>query len=117
MISLQKEKYEKWTDIDSSDVFDQDLGVQISDFADTAAVIENIDLIISIDTAIVHLAGALGKEVWTLLPYSPDWRWMLDREDSPWYPTMKLFRQPEPGDWDSVFSSIKECLMKRSESE
>lgn len=113
IISLQKEKYEKWTDISPSEVFDQDLGEEISDFADTAAIIENLDLIISIDTAVVHLAGALGKEVWTLLPFSPDFRWMIDREDSPWYPTMKLFRQPQPGDWGAVFEKVGRCLEER----
>jgi hypothetical protein len=113
LFSLQKEKYAKWTDISLPEFFDQDLGEDISDFADTAAIIENLDLVISIDTAVVHLAGALGKEVWTLLPFSPDFRWMIDREDSPWYPTMKLFRQPKPGDWESVFEKVKGCLEKR----
>ncbi len=79
---------------------------EINDFSDTAALIENLDLIISIDTAVAHLAGALGKPVWTLLPFVPDWRWMLNREDSPWYPTMRLFRQPSPGDWEPVIGRI-----------
>lgn len=83
---------------------------EIYDFSDTAAFIENLDLIISIDTAIAHLSGALGKPVWTMIPFIPDWRWMLNREDSPWYPTMKLFRQPSPGDWESVINRIKEGL-------
>jgi FKBP-type peptidyl-prolyl cis-trans isomerase 2 len=83
---------------------------EISDFADTAAFILNLDLVISIDTAVAHLAGALGKPVWTLLPFVPDWRWMLNREDSPWYPTMRLFRQPAPGDWESVVNRIEETL-------
>ncbi|NOX34927.1 MAG: tetratricopeptide repeat protein [Deltaproteobacteria bacterium] len=113
LISLQKEKYEKWTDVDPKEIFDRDLGEEISDFADTAAIIENLDLVISVDTAIVHLAGALGKEVWTLLPFSPDWRWMIDREDSPWYPAMRLFRQPAPGDWSSVFKKVGKNLLKR----
>ncbi len=111
LISLQKEKYEKWTDVEPSTLFDQDLGDELSDFADTAAIIQNLDLIISIDTAVVHLAGALGKEVWTLLPFSPDWRWMLEREDTPWYPTMRLFRQPAPGDWGSVINDVKQALI------
>jgi ADP-heptose:LPS heptosyltransferase len=76
-----------------------DWTADMTDFADTAAMIERLDLIITVDTAVAHLAGAMGKPVWTLLPCMPDWRWMLDRTDSPWYPTMKLFRQPEPGDW------------------
>jgi tetratricopeptide (TPR) repeat protein len=79
---------------------------EINDFSDTAAFIINLDLVISVDTAVVHLAGALGKPVWTLLPFVPDWRWMLNREDSPWYPTMRLFRQPFPGDWESVIDNV-----------
>ena len=71
---------------------------EILDFSDTAAFMENLDLVISVDTAVAHLAGALGKPVWTLLPYDPDWRWMLNRGDSPWYPTMRLFRKSSPGD-------------------
>jgi len=85
---------------------------QIHDFADTAAFIENLDLIISVDTAAAHLAGALGKSVWTLLPFVPDWRWLLTRDDSPWYPTMRLFRQPLPGDWKSVIAKLAEELQK-----
>lgn len=113
LYSLQKEKYRNWTDVESDLIFDHDLGVQISDFADTAAIIENLDLVISVDTAVVHLAGAMGKEVWTLLPFSPDWRWMLDRNDSPWYPTMRLFRQPSPRDWDSVMNEVKKALVQK----
>ncbi|MCP4021815.1 MAG: tetratricopeptide repeat protein, partial [Desulfobacteraceae bacterium] len=108
--SLQKEKYAKWTDIDPDDLFEKDFGEEISDFADTAAIIENLDLVISVDTSVVHLAGAMGKKVWTLLPFAPDWRWMIDREDSPWYPAMRLFRQTRPGDWKSVFSKVKKEL-------
>ncbi len=81
-------------------------------FSDTAAFIENLDLVISVDTAVVHLAGALGKPVWTLLPFVPDWRWMSDREDSPWYPTIRLFRQPSLGDWESVIAKVKDELLK-----
>ncbi|HBE42257.1 MAG TPA: hypothetical protein DDW27_13815, partial [Bacteroidales bacterium] len=84
---------------------------EINDFSDTAALIENLDLVISVDTAVAHLAGALAKPVWTLLPFAPDWRWMLNREDSPWYPTMRLFRQPSPGDWESVMEKLKEELI------
>ncbi|MCD4678603.1 MAG: tetratricopeptide repeat-containing glycosyltransferase family protein [Desulfobacula sp.] len=117
LYSLQKEKYGRWTNINPVQIFDQDLGEEISDFADTAAIIENLDLVISIDTSVVHLAGALGKEVLTLLPFSPDWRWMIDRDDSPWYPTMKLFRQPAPGDWNTVFKNVKKYLEKRLKQE
>jgi ADP-heptose:LPS heptosyltransferase len=73
---------------------------------DFAAQIAALDLVISVDNTTVHLAGALGKPVWTLLPCVPDWRWMLNREDSPWYPTMRLFRQPSQGDWSSVIKMI-----------
>ena len=83
-----------------------DLTAEIYDFADTAALIANLDLVISIDTAAAHLAGAMGKPVWTLLPFVPDWRWLLGRDDSPWYPTMRLFRQPAPGDWERVMGRV-----------
>jgi tetratricopeptide (TPR) repeat protein len=83
------------------------LGEEFEDFGDTAAVIENLDLLISVDTAVVHLAGAMGKTVWTLLPYAPDWRWQRNRDDSPWYPSMRLYRQPARGDWASVFEQVE----------
>ena len=83
-----------------------DLSPKLHDFTDTAAVIANLDLVISVDTSVVHLAGALGKPVWTLLPFAPDWRWMLERNDSPWYPSMRLFRQPKPDDWTSVMARV-----------
>jgi tetratricopeptide (TPR) repeat protein len=83
---------------------------QLHDFADTAALIANLDLIISVDTAVAHLAGAMGKPVWALLPFVPDWRWLLDREDSPWYPTLRLFRQPDRGDWAGVVSKVAQAL-------
>ena len=88
----------------------KNLGSDFEDFADTAAAIENLDLVISVDTSVLHLAGAMGKPVWALLPFSPDWRWMLDRRDSPWYPTMKLFRQKNRGQWEPVFKSVAEEL-------
>jgi len=69
-----------------------------------------LDLIITVDTAVAHLAGAMGKRVWVLLPYVADWRWLLDRQDSPWYPTMRLFRQTKPGNWQGVFNQVKEQL-------
>jgi tetratricopeptide (TPR) repeat protein len=82
------------------------LGEDFDDFSDTAGVIAGLDLIISVDTSVAHLAGAMGKPVWVLIPYVPDWRWMLDREDSPWYPSMRLFRQQKRGDWGAVFHQI-----------
>jgi hypothetical protein len=83
-----------------------DLGSQFQTFQDTAAVLQRLDLVISIDSAVAHCAGALGVPVWVLLPFCPDWRWLLDREDSPWYPTMRLFRQTEPGKWATVFARV-----------
>ena len=91
-----------------------DLSDNLNDFADTAAVISQLDLVISVDTAIAHLAGALGKPVWILLSFVPDWRWMLEREDSPWYPTARLFRQQKPGDWEEVFDRLKTALQERA---
>lgn len=87
-----------------------DVGRLLEDFADTAAVLQRLDLLITVDTAIAHLAGALGRPVWTMLCHSPDWRWHLDRSDSPWYPTMRLFRQPTWGDWDSVVDRVRAAL-------
>jgi hypothetical protein len=84
----------------------------LQDFAQTAALIQNLDLIVTVDTAVAHLAGAMGKPVWVLLPFVPDWRWMLDREDSPWYPTMRLFRQRTLGDWPGVIGGVLEQLRK-----
>jgi len=83
---------------------------ELNDFADTAALITNLDLLIAVDTAVAHLAGAMGKPIWTLLPFVPDWRWLLQREDSPWYPSMRLFRQPSLGDWNSVVTRVAETL-------
>jgi len=84
----------------------------IHNFADTAAFMAELDLIISVDTAVAHLAGALARPVWTLLPFSPDWRWGLEREDTPWYPTMRLFRQPALGDWAAVIQRVAEELSR-----
>src|SRR5262249_9754241 len=86
----------------------------INDFADTAAIIMSLDLVISSDTSIVNLAGALGRPVWVLLPFRPDWRWLLDRDDTPWYLTARLFRQRDAGDWatvlDDVCTALKQLL-------
>ena len=85
-------------------------GDELKDFSDTAALISNLDLVISVDTSVVHLAGALAKPVWVLLPFIPDWRWLLDREDSPWYPTARLFRQDDSRAWDNVITSVHAAL-------
>ncbi|MBF0347500.1 MAG: tetratricopeptide repeat protein [Magnetococcales bacterium] len=82
----------------------------LTDFADTAAVLMDLDLVISVDTSTLHLAGALGRPVWALLPFAPDWRWMLERNDSPWYPTMTLFRQRQRGDWQEVITRVKKQI-------
>ena len=87
------------------------LGAQVEDLADTAGIIENLDLVISVDTAVAHLAGAMAKPVWVLVPANPDWRWLLDREDSPWYPTMRLFRSPVRRSWDPVFRRLRKELL------
>jgi tetratricopeptide (TPR) repeat protein len=87
-----------------------DLGPELADFSDTAGILANLDLVISIDTAVAHLAGAMGLPVWVLLPHVPDWRWFLERTDSPWYPSMRLFRQTTPGDWQTPLEQIKSAL-------
>ena len=83
---------------------------------DTAAVMKNLDLVITSDTSVPHLAGALGVPVWVALPFVPDWRWLWDRSDSPWYPTMRLFRQKKAGDWEGVFEEIRAALADEVQS-
>ena len=85
-------------------------GDALRDFSDTAALVANLDLVISVDTSVAHLAGAMGKPVWILLAYAPDWRWLLDRDDSPWYPTARLFRQDASRKWDAVIPRIRAAL-------
>lgn len=89
-----------------------DLGSRLENFADTAAVIQCLDLVIAVDTAVVHCAGGLGKPAWVLLPFAADWRWLTDREDSPWYPSIRLFRQQQPGQWAPVFDRVAQELHK-----
>jgi tetratricopeptide (TPR) repeat protein len=111
-VSLQKEV----RDVDLSTLqshpdishFENDL----NDFSDTAALCEAMDVIVSVDTSVAHLAGALGKRVWVLLPFDPDWRWLLDRTDSPWYPSAKLYRQAKIGDWEGVFHRLGADLVQ-----
>ena len=88
----------------------QDLGSKLGDFAETAALLPQLDLIVSVDTAVVHLAGALGVPVFVMIPFTPDWRWLKGREDTPWYPTLRLFRQQRPRDWDGVFERVREAV-------
>jgi hypothetical protein len=86
------------------------MGAAIADFVDMMAIIEALDLVVTVDTAVAHLAGAMAKPVWIMLPYAPDWRWLLDRSDSPWYPTARLFRQSKAGDWRSVGRDVCEAV-------
>jgi ADP-heptose:LPS heptosyltransferase len=86
------------------------LGEAMDSFADTAAIISLLDVIISVDTAVAHLAGALGAKTWVLLPYVAEWRWLLDRADSPWYPTARLFRQPALNDWTGAVAAVGAAL-------
>src|SRR5205814_6757036 len=86
----------------------------VKDFADTAEVIANLDLVISVDTAVAHLAGAMGKKTWVMLPSVADWRWFVDRQDSPWYPTMRLYRQRLRGEWGELIERVAGDLMKES---
>jgi ADP-heptose:LPS heptosyltransferase len=79
---------------------------QLGDFGDTAALLAELDLLVSVDTSVAHLAGALGRPVWVMLPFAPDFRWLLERNDTPWYPTMRLYRQPSPGDWEHVVAAV-----------
>jgi ADP-heptose:LPS heptosyltransferase len=87
-----------------------DLTGHLTDFVETAALIGCLDLVITVDTSVAHLAGALGCRTWILLPYTPDYRWLLDREDSPWYPTMRLFRQSETREYGSVLDRVRSEL-------
>ncbi|WP_250499142.1 tetratricopeptide repeat protein [Caballeronia sp. GAWG1-5s-s] len=94
-----------------------DLMSGVTDLADTAALIEQLDLVISVDTSVAHLAGALGKPVWILLRFAGDWRWLVGREDSPWYPSARLFRQSRPDDWSDVIAKVGQCLRELARSE
>jgi ADP-heptose:LPS heptosyltransferase len=117
LVSLQKgvgveqlaDVRDRFAVVDFTDELDQQSGP----FVDTAAVMKSLDLVVTSDTATAHLAGALGVPVWVALPFAADWRWLLDRSDSPWYPTMRLFRQKERGDWQGVFEEIKNALCQR----
>jgi ADP-heptose:LPS heptosyltransferase len=108
-VSLQKEVRDRdRAALEASGILD--VSAELGDFADTAALISTLDLVIAVDTSVAHLAGALGKPVWLMVPFAPDFRWLLDREDTPWYPKMRLFRQSRAGDWDGVIARIGEAL-------
>ena len=83
-----------------------DLTAQLTDYAETAALLANLDLIVTVDTSIAHLAGAMGRPAWVLLPAAPDWRWLLARTDSPWYASLRLLRQQRAGDWAPVLAQV-----------
>lgn len=91
-----------------------DFTSELNDFADTAALVEALDLVITVDTAVAHLAGALGKPVWILSRFDACWRWLSNRTDSPWYPTARLFYQPAPHDWDNVMAAVAAALRERA---
>jgi hypothetical protein len=86
----------------------------VQDFADTAALIAELDLVVTVDTSVAHVAAALGKPVWIMITSAPDWRWLMKRDDSPWYPTVRLFRQPTLGDWPTVIRTVRESLAERA---
>lgn len=111
LISLQKELRDGDRELLAAHPEILHLGDELTDFADTAALMASLDLVISVDTAAAHLAGALGRPVWILQRFAPDFRWLLDREDSPWYPSARLFRQPRFGDWDTVIDEVALALV------
>jgi ADP-heptose:LPS heptosyltransferase len=87
-----------------------DLTLRLADYAETAALIAALDLLITVDTSVAHVAGALGKPAWVMLPHAPDLRWLIGRDDTPWYASLRLFRQPAPGDWDAVTTAVVASL-------
>lgn len=111
-VSLQKPMPQR--DLEAVKLFPHmtDISEDLKDFGETAALMENLDLIVTVDTSMGHLAGALGRPVWILIPKAADWRWLLDREDSPWYPSARLFRQPKPGDWDEPLARMRAALVQ-----
>jgi ADP-heptose:LPS heptosyltransferase len=110
-VSLQKDprSVDKAILLERTDVVD--LTAHLTDFMEAAALISCLDLVITVDTSVAHLAGALGRPTWMLLPYTADWRWLLDRDHSPWYPTVRLFRQTEMRDYASVLDRVRTELL------
>jgi tetratricopeptide (TPR) repeat protein len=109
--SVQKGERERESEVLGQEFDLHTLGPVIQDFTDTLAILATLDLLITVDTSVAHLAGAASLPVWTLLQAGADWRWMTDRNDSPWYPSMRLFRQPEPGAWDCVVQDVRQALL------
>jgi ADP-heptose:LPS heptosyltransferase len=114
--SVQKGDRERESEALAAEFDLHTLGPAIQDFTDTLALLNTFDLLITVDTSVAHLAGAAGLPVWTLLQAGADWRWMTERNDSPWYPSMRLFRQRELGDWDTVIDEVREALQKWCET-
>ena len=112
LVSLQKDLKEADRDVLATHPEIRHFGEEQQGFGDAAAMVELCDVVISVDTAVAHLSGALGKPTWILLGYAPDWRWMLERDDSPWYPSVKLSRQTALGDWASVVAQVAADLRK-----
>jgi ADP-heptose:LPS heptosyltransferase len=112
-VSLQKQPKpdDRATLLERSEI--ADLTADLTDFAETATLISCLDLVITVDTSVAHLAGALGCLTWILLPYTPDYRWLLDRDDSPWYPSVRLFRQTETREYESVLDRVRDELRAR----
>jgi hypothetical protein len=106
-VSLQKDPrpQDKAVLLERTDIVD--LTEHLTDFAETAALVSCLDLVITVDTSVAHLAAALGRPTWIMLPYVPDWRWLLDRDDNPWYPSVRLFRQTETREYDSVLDRVR----------
>jgi tetratricopeptide (TPR) repeat protein len=114
--SVQKGERERETESLGDDFDVYTLGPQIEDFSDTLAILHSLDLLITVDTSVAHLAGAAGLPVWTLVPAYTEWRWLTDRTDSPWYPSMRLFRQRDLGDWTAVIEEVRDALCDWSET-
>lgn len=112
-VSLQKDAraVDRAVLLERSDIVD--LTADLADLSETAALVSCLDLVITVDTSVAHLAGGLGRPTWVLLPWTPDYRWLLDREDSPWYPTMRLFRQTETRDYAGVLDRVRAELLTR----
>ena len=113
LVSLQKGEQAVQREKSACMVLFRELASGCNDFGDTAKVLSQLDLIITVDTSVAHLAGALGIPVWVAIPYNSDWRWMRERTGSPWYPSMTLFRQASPGDWGPVFKNMLVSLINK----